>query len=116
MAAGEDGWHRARLEGVAAGAAYAFRREDGALVPDPASRANPWDVHGPSAVVDPRAFEWSDDAWRGRPWHEAVVYELHVGTFTAEGTVRPALERLDHLADCGATAIQGMPGGELPGA
>jgi len=115
MAAEEDGWHMARLEGVAAGTAYAFRLEDGALVPDPASRANPWDVHGPSAVVDPRAFEWSDDAWRGRPWHEAVVYELHVGTFTAEGTFRAALERLDHLAQCGITAIEVMPVADFPG-
>src|SRR5260221_13551862 len=71
MAAEEDGWHMARLEGVAAGTAYAFRLEDGALVPDPASRANPWDVHGPSAAVDPRAFGGGADPRRGRPWPEA---------------------------------------------
>ena len=63
-----------------------FRIDGGLAVPDPASRCNPDDVHGPSEVVDPRAYEWRDDDWRGRPWHEAVIYELHVGTFTPEGT------------------------------
>src|SRR5258708_10476847 len=115
MAAEEDGWHMARLEGGGAGTASGFRLGEGALVPDPASRANPWDVHGPSAVADPRAFGGRDDGWRGRPWHEAVVYELHVGTFTAEGTFRAALERLDHLAQCGITAIEVMPVADFPG-
>ena len=112
----DGGWHAARIEGVAAGTAYAFRLDNGARVPDPASRSNPWDVNEPSAVVDPRAFEWTDDAWRGRPWHEAVVYELHIGTFTNEGTFAAAIERLDHLAQCGITALEVMPVADFPGA
>ncbi len=68
-------------------------------MPDPASRCNPDDVHAASALVDPHAFDWPDAAWRGRPWHEAVIYELHVGCFTPEGSFAAAVERLD---DAGA--------------
>ena len=116
MTAEEGGWHAVRVEGVAAGTAYAFRLDNGARVPDPASRSNPWDVNEPSVVVDPRAFEWTDDAWSGRPWHEAVVYELHIGTFTAQGTFAAAVEKLDHLAQCGITAIEVMPLADFAGA
>src|SRR5258708_36589001 len=98
------GWHAASVEGLKAGTAYAFRVDDGAPVPDPASRSNPWGVNAPSALVDPGAFDWTDARWRGRPWHEAVVYELHVGTFTPEGTCRAAIANLDHLAAAGITA------------
>ena len=111
----DGGWHAARVEGLPAGTAYAFRIDEATRVPDPASRANPWDVAGPSALVDPRAFEWSDDSWQGRPWREAVVYELHVGTFTPEGTFAAAAERLDHLASCGITAVELMPLADFPG-
>ena len=110
-----DGWHAARVEGCAAGTAYAFKVDDGDPVADPASRSNPWDPNAPSVVVDPRAFEWTDDAWRGRAWHEAVVYELHVGTFTPEGTFAAAAAKLDHLARTGVTAIEVMPVAEFPG-
>jgi malto-oligosyltrehalose trehalohydrolase len=115
MQAGEGGWHSVRVEGVRAGTAYAFVLDDGTRVPDPASRANPWDVNGPGLVVDPRAFEWSDDAWSGRPWGEAAIYELHVGTFTAAGTFASAIERLDHVARCGFTAIELMPVADFRG-
>jgi 1,4-alpha-glucan branching enzyme len=67
---------------------YRFVLPDGLRVPDPASRHQPEDVHGPSEVVDPLAYAWADAAWTGRPWHEAVIYELHIGTFTPEGTFR----------------------------
>jgi malto-oligosyltrehalose trehalohydrolase len=117
MAAIEDGWHEAVVAGVMPGAEYEFclpgRDEP---VPDPASRANPADVHGPSVVVDPEAYEWRDDGWRGRPWNEAVVYELHVGTFTPEGTFAAAIERLDHLRDCGVTAVELLPVAAFAGA
>ena len=110
------GWHCATVEGVAPGDAYAFRvSPDGPAVPDPASRSNPWDVNGPSAVVDPLAFEWPDDHWRGRPWNEAIVYELHVGTFTRAGTYRSAIERLDYLVELGVTAIELMPLADFAG-
>src|SRR5260221_4791509 len=109
------GWHAASVEGLKAGPAYAFRVDDGAPVPDPASRSTPWGVNAPSALVDPGAFDWTDARWRGRPWHEAVVYELHVGTFTPEGTCRAAIQKLDHLADAGITAIELMPLAQFAG-
>jgi malto-oligosyltrehalose trehalohydrolase len=116
MRALEGGWHELVVEGVGHGAAYCFRCAEGAPpVPDPASRANPWDVNAPSVVVDPRRYEWEDGGWKGRPWHEAVVYELHVGTFTPEGTLRAAIARLDHLAKAGITAIEVMPVADFAG-
>jgi 1,4-alpha-glucan branching enzyme len=84
-------------------------------VPDPASRHQPEDVHGPSEVVDAAAHRWTDGAWRGLPWEEAVVYELHIGTFTPEGSFRAAIDRLDHLASLGVTMIEVMPLAEFPG-
>src|SRR5260221_13429038 len=87
MAAEEDGWHMARLEGVAAGTAYAFRLEDGALVPHPPARPDPRDVHGPGAVVGPPALEWGDDARRRRAWHAGVGYERPVGPLSPHGTL-----------------------------
>jgi len=109
------GWHEAEVDDVAAGAPYAFRIDTGAAVPDPASRSQPWDVNGPSAVVDPRAFEWSDGGWRGRPWREAVIYEMHVGTFTPAGTYAAAEERLADLAALGVTAVELMPLADFAG-
>jgi len=111
-----DGWHATELEDVVAGTAYSFRVDDGDAVPDPASRSNPWDPQGPSALVDPLAHEWRDGDWRGRPWNEAVVYELHVGTFTPEGTFAAAIGKLDHLARVGVTALEIMPVADFPGA
>jgi len=116
MRASGDGWCEAIVEGAGAGTRYGFRIDGELVVPDPASRFNPADVHAPSAVVDPLAFEWRDDAWRGRPWEEAVLYELHVGTFTPAGTFDAAAGRLDYLADLGVTAIEVMPVADFPGA
>ncbi len=98
-----------------AGSRYRFRLPDGLLVPDPASRRNPEDVHGPSEVVDPAAFDWPDDNWRGRPWEEAVIYELHIGSFTPAGNFAGVIERLDYLADLGVTALEIMPVADFPG-
>jgi maltooligosyltrehalose trehalohydrolase len=88
---------------------------DGTHVPDPASRFQPFDVHGPSEVIEPADFVWSDLTWKGRVWTEAVIYELHVGTFTAAGTFRAAIDRLDHLVALGVTAIELMPVADFPG-
>jgi maltooligosyltrehalose trehalohydrolase len=110
-----EGWHSIDVEGVRPGDAYAFVLPDGSAVPDPASRSNPRDVNGPSAVVDPGAFEWPDAGWRGRPWNEAVIYEMHVGTFTPEGTYLAAIGKLDHLADTGITAIELLPLSDFAG-
>lgn len=97
------------------GSSYQFRIDRDKLVPDPASRFQPEGVHGVSEVIDPGSFEWSDDHWRGRPWSEAVIYELHVGAFTPEGTFAGAEKRLDYLADLGVTAIELMPLSSFPG-
>ncbi len=102
------GWRELTLE-APAGARYRYRIDGKLEVPDPASRFNPDDVHGPSTVVDPRAFDWTDSDWRGRPWTEAVIYELHVGTFSPEGTFAGVERRLDYLAELGVTAIELMP-------
>lgn len=109
-----QGWHSAKVADAASGMLYRFRIGD-LMVPDPASRFQPDDIDGPSMLVDPAAYRWSDGAWRGRPWEEAVIYELHVGTFTAEGTYRAALRRLKGLRDLGITAIELMPIADFPG-
>ena len=115
MIARADGFHELVTERASAGSRYRYRIDGNIEVTDPASRANPDDVHGASEVVDPRAFEWDEGRWRGRPWHEAVVYELHVGTFTPEGTFRAAMDRLPYLASLGVTAIELMPVADFAG-
>lgn len=115
MARLDGGWFEAVMTGVASGAQYAFRLPDGQTVPDPASRAQADDVHGPSVVVDPNAYRWRNAAWRGRPWEEAVIYEMHVGTFTPEGTFHAAAERLEHLKELGITAVEIMPVAQFSG-
>ena len=114
MRADGNGWFELVERGIGAGARYAFV-VNGHTVPDPVSRCNPDDVHRPSMVVDPCAYAWDDAQWSGRRWEEAVVYELHVGTFTRAGTFAGALERLDDLRDLGVTAIELMPLADFPG-
>jgi len=109
------GWYEAEVEGAAPGMRYRFILEDGSEVPDPASRFQPEDVHGPSEIIDPRSFAWTDAGWRGRPWEEMVIYELHLGAFTPEGTFRAAIDKLDYLTELGVTAIQLMPIGDFAG-
>ncbi|WP_265942496.1 malto-oligosyltrehalose trehalohydrolase [Dechloromonas sp. A34] len=110
-----QGWFAVDVPEAGAGSRYRFRIDGGRLVPDPASRFNPEDVHGPSEVIDPAAFAWADGDWRGRPWEEAVIYELHVGSFTAEGSFAAVAGRLDDLAELGVTAIELMPVADFPG-
>jgi maltooligosyltrehalose trehalohydrolase len=95
------------------GTHYHYRLQDGLVVPDPASRRQDGDVHGSSVVVDPNAYRWQTPQWRGRPWHEAVFYELHVGLLGGFSGVKRNLAR---LADLGFTAIELMPIAEFPGA
>lgn len=114
MAALPDGWFEATAA-AAPGRRYRYRIDGDTRVPDPASRCNPDGVHGASELVDPAAYLWRDDGWRGRPWTEAVVYELHVGCFTPAGSFRAAIDRLDHLAALGVTAIELMPVAACPG-
>jgi malto-oligosyltrehalose trehalohydrolase len=95
-----------------AGARYQFKLADGLLVPDPASRAQADDIHGPSLTVDPRAYRWRNPGWMGRPWRETVLYELHPGAF---GGFRGVAGRLGELADLGVTAVELMPIADFPG-
>jgi malto-oligosyltrehalose trehalohydrolase len=111
----DGGWFEFVTDQVRPGDQYFFQIDDGQDVPDPASRFQPRDVHGPSEIIDPAAFDWRDERWRGRPWQEAVIYELHVGAFTAGGTFSAACDRLDYLADLGITALELMPVADFPG-
>lgn len=113
---GEGGFHEALLPGARAGQRYRLSLDGGAPLPDPASRFQPEGVHGPSEIVDPAAFEWGDARWQGVPLESLVLYELHVGTFTEQGTFAAATERLDDLVKLGVTAIELMPVAEFPGA
>jgi maltooligosyltrehalose trehalohydrolase len=115
MAHQPEGWFELVTVGAHPGSRYRYVLQDGMQVPDPAARFQPEDVHGPSEVIDPTAYDWKDADWRGRPWNETVVYELHIGTFTPEGTFRAAIGKLDHLADLGITAIEIMPIADFPG-
>jgi maltooligosyltrehalose trehalohydrolase len=115
MKACAEGWRELTTDAAAPGTLYRYRIDGQVEVPDPASRFNPHDASGPSMVVDPTTFAWTDASWRGHPWHEAVVYELHTGTFTPEGTFAAVERRLDHLAELGVTVIELMPLADFPG-
>lgn len=114
MAQAGGGWFELVAE-ARPGAQYKFRINGQQQVPDPASRFQPSGVHGPSEVIDPFAFEWQITRWRGRPWKEVVIYELHVGTFSPEGTFAGAEKKLEHLAGLGVTALEIMPVSSFPG-
>ena len=103
----EDGWWTAEVGGP--GTDYAFRLDGGEPRPDPRSAWQPHGVHGPSRLYDHDAFEWTDEQWRGLPLAGAVLYELHVGTFTDEGTFDAAIDRLDHLVALGVDAVELLP-------
>lgn len=115
MQSAADGWFELLTREAGVGSLYQYRIDGSHVVPDPGSRRNPHDVHGPSEVIDPLAFDWHDGHWHGRPWHEAVLYELHVGTFTPEGTFAAAEARLGHLEKLGVTVIEFMPIADFPG-
>jgi malto-oligosyltrehalose trehalohydrolase len=115
MQADGAGWHELHTAQAGIGSLYRYVLPDGTHVPDPASRYQPQDVAGPSEVIAPGSHLWRDNDWLGRPWHETVLYELHVGAFTPEGTFRAAIEKLDHLRDLGVTVLEIMPVAEFPG-
>ncbi len=98
-----------------AGQRYAFRIDGNGPFPDPRSRYQPDGPNGASQIVDPRSFTWTDDAWVGMPLQGAVIYELHIGTFTEGGTLDSAIERLDYLADLGVSIVELMPVAAFPG-
>jgi maltooligosyltrehalose trehalohydrolase len=112
----EKGYFRTFVEGVVPGAKYFYLLNGDRQRPDPVSRFQPEGVHGPSEVVDPYDFEWKDSGWTGIPLEEMVIYEIHTGTFTSEGTFDGILRLLDYLRDdLGVTALELMPVAQFPG-
>jgi maltooligosyltrehalose trehalohydrolase len=103
------------IANVRVGTDYAFVASDGRLLPDPVSRSQPDGVHAASRIVDPSAFPWTDESWRGVMMDELVIYEMHVGAFTPEGTFEAIIPRLPELKSLGVTAIELMPIGQFPG-
>jgi maltooligosyltrehalose trehalohydrolase len=115
MQRGNDGWFSVDVAGISAGTRYKFRIDEEIDVPDPASAFQPDDVSGPSEVIDHRSYRWRAGDWRGRPWQETALIETHVGTFTPEGSYRAMIEKLDHLARSGITALELMPLADFAG-
>src|SRR5579864_8768371 len=111
-----DGWWEAAPDGAAPGGRYGFSIDGGEALPDPRSPSQPEGVHGLSQLVDHASFAWSDSGWRGFPLREAVMYELHIGTFSPEGSFSAAIEHLDHLVALGVNAVELMPVAEFAGA
>ncbi len=111
----DDGYFSEVVDGLSAGISYRYRIDDGGSFPDPVSRFQPEGPHRNSAVVDPNHFPWTDGNWSGVPLKDAVIYELHIGTFTAAGTWDAAAKELPYLRDLGITVIEVMPVAEFPG-
>ena len=111
----EEGWFEVQTAEALAGSRYRFQLPTGLCVPDPASRYQPQDVNGPSEVIDPHAYTWRVSDWTCCSWERAILYELHVGTFTPEGTFLAAIDKLDYLIELGVTAIELMSLGDFPG-
>jgi malto-oligosyltrehalose trehalohydrolase len=114
MTRSEDGFFESE-EAAMEGDLYRFLVDGRGPFPDPASRFQPEGVHGPSEVIDPTAFQWTDQTWQGIDRDQAIIYELHVGTFTPEGTFEGVTKRLAELADLGVTAVQLLPVNDFPG-
>jgi maltooligosyltrehalose trehalohydrolase len=109
------GYFNVSVADVRPGAHYCFMPDGGKDLPDPSSNFQPLTVHGPSAVVDHNDFKWTDSAWRGIPFSQLVIYELHVGTFTTEGNFETIIPQLDELKEIGINALQLMPVAQFPG-
>jgi len=110
-----DGYFSASVAGVKAGARYQYLLDNQLVRPDPCSRYQPDGVHGPSQVVDLSEYQWVTSGWRGLPLEQFIIYELHVGTFTREGTFDGVISRLDYLCELGITAVELMPVAQFPG-
>ncbi|MGD8617668.1 MAG: alpha-amylase family glycosyl hydrolase, partial [Gammaproteobacteria bacterium] len=115
MHAAPEGWFHLDTGRAGPGTRYRFAIDGGMRVPDPASRFQAEDVHGASTVVNPAAWQWRDSGWHGRPWEETVLYELHVGSFSARGDFEGVREKLDYLEELGVSAIELMPVADFPG-
>jgi maltooligosyltrehalose trehalohydrolase len=115
MLPGVGGWWELPLASVGAGVDYGYALDGGPPRPDPRSPCQPCGVHGPSRTVDHRAFGWTDQHWQAPPLSSAILYELHIGTFTPAGTFDAAIARLGHLAALGVTHVEIMPVAEFHG-
>ncbi len=111
----QEGWREWVLEGILPGTSYSYVIDGELECPDPVARAQHGAVNGPSVVVDPAEYQWRNTDWQARPWEETVYYELHVGTFTPQGTFASAAEKLEYLRDLGITTIEIMPVGQFAG-
>lgn len=114
LEAESNGYFSGLVSQARAGTLYKFKLDSGAF-PDPASRFQPGGPHGPSQVIDPSAFRWTDDGWRGVSREGQVIYEMHIGTFTPEGNWRAGMEQLPELARLGITLLEVMPVADFPG-
>jgi maltooligosyltrehalose trehalohydrolase len=114
MTPAANGFFETFVKGLGPGVRYRFAISNGRQVPDPASRFQPEDVNGPSEAIDPSAYLWRE-SWEGREWNDIVLYELHVGAFSPEGTFAGAAAKLTHLAELGVTGIEIMPVGDFSG-
>jgi len=115
MRPADKGYWKVTLDDVQPGTQYYYRLDGSILRPDPASRFQPRGVHGPSQVTDSSSFKWGDRKWKGLPARKMIIYELHVGTFTEEGTFKAAIPRLDELKEIGINTIELMPVAQFPG-
>ena len=111
----EEGYWKVKASGIEPGTLYFYKLEGNKDRPDPASKFQPQGVHGPSQVIDTNTFAWDDTNWSGIPLDETIIYELHVGTFTTEGTFEAMIPRLSTLRDLGINAIEIMPIAQFPG-
>ena len=111
----KQGFFSGTISDCGAGTLYRFQLDNGMGRPDPRSKSQPFGVHGPSAVVDSKQFQWTDQNWTGIEKKDLVIYELHLGSFTPTGTYLAAIERLDELVELGITAIEFLPLAQCPG-
>ena len=115
LATEENGYFSGTVAGVGHGDRYMYLLDGTLERPDPASRFQPDGVHGPSQVIDSSRYQWNDNEWRGIPLEQYIIYELHVGVFTPQGTFDGIISRLDYLCDLGITAVELMPVAQFPG-
>jgi maltooligosyltrehalose trehalohydrolase len=115
MKKGEEGYFQAELDDITPGTNYFYQIDNETNLPDPASHFQPDGVHGPSQVVDHHTYQWQDTDWKGVEWHDIILYELHIGTFTKEGTFEAAIAQLDDLVEVGINALEIMPVSQFPG-
>lgn len=110
-----SGYWEKEVSGIPEGSFYKFRLDEKAEFPDPASRFQPLGVHSWSAIFNQNSFSWNDSAWKGIPLSQMIIYELHVGTFTSEGTFEAVISKLDHLLNLGINCIEILPISQFPG-